>query len=152
VVTNSAIAISAAAVTSGTLAVARGGTNATSFTAGQRIGFNGTSMVSLANVSTTATGTLAAANTITALTFDAQSGGVTAYTSQAIAIGASQITSGTLVTARGGTGLSSFTDKGVFYASSTSAMAQVSSSTEGHILQINSSGAPTFGHLSGGTF
>jgi len=151
-VTNSAIAISAAAITSGTLPIARGGTNATSFTSGQRIGFNGTSLVSLANVSTTATGTLAAANTITSLTFDAQSGGVTAYTSQEIAIATTQITSGTLTTVRGGTGLSSFTDKGVFYASSTSAMSQVSSSTEGHILQINSSGAPTFGHLSGGTF
>jgi hypothetical protein len=151
-VTNSAIAISAAAVTSGTLAVARGGTNATSFTAGQMIVFNGTSQASRANVSQTVTGGLSAANTISSITFDAITGGVTAYTGSAIAIGASQITSGTLVTARGGTGLSSFTDKGVFYASSTSAMAQVSSSTEGHILQINSSGAPTFGHLSGGTF
>lgn len=151
-VTNSAIAISAAAVTSGTLPIARGGTNATSFTTGQRIGFNGTSLVSLANVTTTATGTLAAANTITSLSFDAQSGGVTAYTSQAIAIGASQITSGTLTTARGGTGLSSFTAQGVFYASSTSAIAQATSATEGHILTINASGVPTFSHLSGGTF
>ena len=70
----------------------------------------------------------------------------------AIAIDASQITSGTLTTTRGGTGLNTFTNQGVFYASSTSAMSQVSSSTEGHLLTINASGAPTFAHLSGGTF
>lgn len=150
-VTNSAIAISAAAVTSGTLPIARGGTNATSFTSGQRIGFNGTSLVSIANTTTTATGTLTAANTITSFTTNSY-GDVTAYTSQAIAIGASQITSGTLTTARGGTGLSSFTAQGVFYASSTSAISQATSSTEGHILTINASGVPTFSHLSGGTF
>ena len=70
----------------------------------------------------------------------------------AIAIGASQITSGTLATARGGTGLASFTSKGVFYASDTSTITQATSSTEGHILQINSAGTPVFGHLNGGYF
>lgn len=151
-VTNSAIAISASAVTSGTLPIARGGTNQTSFTAGQMIVFDGTSQASRANVTQTVTGGLSVANTISAITFDPITGGVTAYTGSAIAIGASQITSGTLTTARGGTGLSSFTAQGVFYASSTSAVAQVTSSTEGHVLQINASGVPTFGHLQGGTF
>jgi len=151
-VTNSAIAISAAAVTSGTLPIARGGTNQTSFTAGQMIVFDGTSQASRANVTQTVTGGLSAANTISSITFDAITGGVTAYTGSAIAIGASQITSGTLTTARGGTGLSSFTSQGVFYASSTSAIAQATSATEGHILTINASGVPTFSHLSGGTF
>jgi len=151
-VTNSAIAIDAAAVTSGTLPIARGGTNQTSFSAGQMIVFDGTSQASRANVSQSVTGGLSVANTISSITFDPITGGVTAYTGSAIAIGASQITSGTLTTARGGTGLSSFTDKGVFYASSTSAIGQATSSTEGHILTINASGVPTFSHLSGGTF
>lgn len=151
-VTNSAIAISAAAVTSGTLPIARGGTNQTSFSAGQMIVFDGTSQASRANVSQTVTGGLSVANTISSITFDPITGGVTAYTGSAIALAASQITSGTLATARGGTGLSSFTDKGVFYASSTSAIGQASSTTEGHILTINASGVPTFSHLSGGTF
>ena len=151
-VTNSAIAISAAAVTSGTLPIARGGTNQTSFTAGQMIVFDGTSQASRANVTQTVTGGLSAANTISSITFDAITGGITAYTGSAIAIAASQITSGTLTTARGGTGLSSFTAKGVFYASDTSTITQATSATEGHILTINASGVPTFSHLSGGTF
>jgi hypothetical protein len=150
--TGVAIAIDTAAITSGTLPIARGGTNQTSFTPGQMIVFDGTSQASRANVTQTVTGGVSAANTISSITFDAITGGVTAFTGSAIAIGASQITSGTLVTARGGTGLSSFTSNGVFYASSTSAIAQATSVTEGHILTINASGVPTFSHLSGGTF
>jgi len=148
--TSQAIAISTDQVTSGTLPIARGGTNQTSFTNGL-VAFNGSSLATLPNTTYTQTGTLGAANTISSLTVDAY-GRTTAATISPIAIDASQVTSGTLVTARGGTGLSSFTDKGVFYASSTSAMSQVSSSTEGHLLTINASGAPTFAHLSGGTF
>jgi hypothetical protein len=150
--TGVAIAIGAGQITSGTLPIARGGTNQTSFTPGQMIVFDGTSQASRANVTQTVTGGVSAANTISSITFDAITGGVTAFTGSAIAIGASQITSGTLVTARGGTGLSSFTSNGVFYASSTSAISQATSVTEGHILTINASGVPTFSHLSGGTF
>jgi len=150
-VTNTAIAINTSQVTSGTLPIARGGTNQTSWTVGQRVVYDGTSLSSQANTTTTVVGALSAANTITALTYNSY-GEVTGFTGQAIAIGASQITSGTLVTARGGTGLSSFTSKGVFYASDTSTITQATSSTEGHILQINSSGVPTFAHLNGGSF
>jgi hypothetical protein len=150
-VTNTAISISTSQVTSGTLPIARGGTNQTSFTAGQRLVFDGSSLASQANTTTTVTGGLSAANTITAISYNAY-GDITAYTGAAIAIGASQITSGTLATARGGTGLSTFTAKGVFYASDTSTVTQVASATEGHVLQINASGVPTFGHLNGGSF
>ena len=149
--TGSAIAIGASQITSGTLPIARGGTNQTSFTAGQRLVYDGTSLASQANTSTTVTGGLAAANTITSLTYNSY-GELTAFTGSAIAIDTSQITSGTLTTVRGGTGLSSFTAQGVFYASSTSVIAQATSATEGHILTINASGVPTFSHLSGGTF
>ena len=55
-----------------------------------------------------------------------------------------------LKTSDGGTGLNTFTDKGVFYASNTSTMAQATGSN-GQILQI-SSGDPTFDDLDGGTF
>lgn len=213
-VTNTAIAISAAAVTSGTLAVARGGTNQTSFTSGQMIVFDGTSQTSRANVTQTVTGGLSAANTISSISFDPITGGVTAYTGAAIAIAASQVTSGTLAVARGGTGLSSYTVGDIVYASGTttlasladvatgnvlisggvstapawgkvgltthvsgtlavgnggtgntaltnngvvigqgsSALTTVVSSTEGHVLQINASGTPTFAHLNGGSF
>ena len=145
------IAIGTTQITSGILPIARGGTNQSSFTTGQRILFDGTSLVSQANVTTTATGTLTAANTITSLTTNAY-GDVTAYTTSAIAIGASQITSGTLGVARGGTGATTFTNNGVLLGQGTSAVTTASSSTEGHVLTINNSGVPTFSMLSGGTF
>ena len=154
-ITNTAISISTSQVTSGTLPIARGGTNQTTFSAGQMIVFDGTSQASRANVTQTVTGGLSTANTISSISFDPITGGVTAYTGAAIAIGASQITSGTLGVARGGTGSSAFTVKGVIVSdssSTTGALTALTSSTEGHVLQINSSGVPTFAHLNGGSF
>lgn len=136
---------------SGTLPIANGGTNQTSFTNNQRVFFNGTSLTSLANTTTTGTGTLTTANTITSVTVSAF-GELTAYTSQAIAISASQVTSGTLTVARGGTGATTFTTNGVLLGQGTNAITTASSSTEGHVLTINSSGVPTFSMISGGTF
>jgi hypothetical protein len=43
-------------------------------------------------------------------------------------------------------------NNGVLIGQNTNSLAAVSSSTEGHVLQINSSGIPTFGMLDGGTF
>lgn len=150
-VSNTPVSIGASQITSGTLAIARGGTNQTTFTQGQRVIFDGTSLASQANTTTTGTGTLTAANTITSLTFNSY-GEVTAYTSQAIAISADQITSGTLAVNRGGTGAGTFTVNGVLLGNGTSAFNTASSSTEGHVLTINASGVPTFSMISGGTF
>jgi len=202
--TGAAIAIDTAQITSGTLPLARGGTNQTSYTAGQRLVYDGTSLSSQANTSTTVTGGLAAANTITSLTYNSY-GELTAFTGAAIAIDTSQLTSGTIADARlptkgtagtyanashvpvittdaygrvtavtntaiaidttqitsgilgivrGGTGFSSYTANGVIIGgvTSTSALISVASSTEGHVLQISSTGVPTFAHLSGGSF
>jgi len=202
--TGAAIAIGASQITSGTLPIARGGTNQTTFTAGQRLVYDGTSLASQANTSTTVTGGLSAANTITSVTYNAY-GELTAYTGAAIAIDTSQITSGTIADARlptkgtagtyanashvpvittdaygrvtavtntaisidtaaitsgtlgvtrGGTGFSSYTANGVIIGgvTSTSALISVASSTEGHVLQISSTGVPTFAHLNGGSF
>jgi hypothetical protein len=55
-----------------------------------------------------------------------------------------------LKTSDGGTGLNTFTAKGVFYASNTSAMAQATGSN-GQILQITNN-TPNFDDLDGGTF
>lgn len=52
----------------------------------------------------------------------------------------------------GGTGNTSFTANHVIIGNGTGSLTTVGSSTEGHILTINSSGAPVFEHLSGGTF
>jgi hypothetical protein len=150
-VVNTAIAISTTQVTSGILPIARGGTNNDTYSTGQRLIFDGTKLASQANTTTTVTGGLSASNTITSLTLNAY-GEVTAYTGAAIAIDTSQITSGTLGVARGGTGATTFTTNGVLLGQGTSAISTVSSSTQGHILTINASGVPVFEMLSGGTF
>ena len=79
-------------------------------------------------------------------------GRIDAVTNVTIAIAATQITSGTLGVTRGGSGAGTFTNNGVLLGQGTSAFATASSSTEGHVLTINSSGVPTFSHLQGGTF
>ena len=142
--TGAAIAIDAGQVTSGTLPIARGGTNQTSYTTGAMLQFNGTSIASLANSTYTLTGALQANNTVTSLSVDSY-GRVTAATGAAI--------SG-LTVAQGGTGFSSYTANGVIFGgvTTTSPLTSVASSTEGHVLQINTSGIPTFAHLNGGYF
>lgn len=148
--TGAAIAIDAGQVSTGTLPIARGGTNQTSFTNGI-VAFNGTSLATLANTGTA--GTYANAAYVPVITTDAY-GRVSAVTNTAIAIDTSAITSGTLGIVRGGTGSSSFTANGVIYGglTSTSPLLSVASSTEGHVLQINTSGIPTFAMLNGGSF
>ena len=199
--TGIAIAIDTAAITSGTLAYARGGTGSTSYTTGELLVAGATGLTSLANSSFTLTGGLAAENTISSLTVDAYGrvtaatgaaiaidtaqitsgtiadarlptkgtagtyanashvpvittdayGRVTAVTNTAIAIAASQVTSGSFSVSQGGTGVTSFTANSVLIsgATSTSAVVSLNSSTEGHVLQISSTGVPTFAHLNG---
>ena len=202
--TGVAIAIDTAAITSGTLAYARGGTGSTSYTTGALLVAGATGLVSLANSSYTLTGSLSAAKTITSLTVDAygrvtaatgadisidtsqlgsgtiadarlvsvgtagtyanashvpvittdSKGRVTAVTNTAIAIAASQITSGSFTVSQGGTGVTSLTANSVLIsgATSTSAVVSLNSSTEGHVLQVSSAGVPVFGFLNGGSF
>ena len=102
------------------------------------------------NVSTTS-GYYGNTAAVIQLTLEAN-GRISQANTTSIAIAASQITSGTLGVARGGTGASSFTTNGVLLGQGTSALTTASSSTEGHVLTINASGVPTFAHLQGGTF
>ena len=116
---------------------------------------NGTATIAntdVTNISTTA-GTYADASIVPVITL-AANGRVSSIVNTSIAIGASAITSGTLGVTRGGTGFSSYTANGVIVGglTSTSALTSVASSTEGHVLQISSSGIPTFAHLNGGSF
>lgn len=116
---------------------------------------NGTATIAntdVTNISTTA-GTYGDASIVPVFTL-AANGRVSSVTNTTIAIAASAITSGTLGVARGGTGFSSYTANGVIVGglTSTSALISVASATEGHVLQINSSGIPTFGYLNGGSF
>jgi hypothetical protein len=151
-VTNTTVVISTEEVTSGIFPIERGGTNNSSYTTGTITYFDGDKIASLANTGTA--GTYGTASDVPVITTDAF-GRVSSVTNTAIALSASAITSGTLGIDRGGSGASSFTVKGVIVSdqsSTTGALGSLTSSTEGHVLQINSSGAPTFAHLNGGTF
>jgi len=116
---------------------------------------NGTATIAntdVTNISTTA-GTYGSAAIVPVFALEAN-GRVSSVTNTTIAIAASAITSGTLGVTRGGTGFSSYTANGVIVGglTSTSALTSVASSTEGHVLQISSSGIPTFAHLNGWSF
>ena len=68
-------------------------------------------------------GTYGSASQVGVITVN-QYGNITAASNASIAISAAQITSGTLATSRGGTGISTFVANEIFYASSASTMAQ----------------------------
>ena len=146
---NTPIAIDAAQITSGTLPIARGGTNQTTYTTGNLIIFDGTSLTSVANTGTA--GTFANASHVPVITTDAY-GRVSSIVNTSIAIDTSQITSGTLSVGRGGTGNTTFTTNGVLIGQGTSPVTVAFSSTEGQVLQINASGVPVFGDINGGSF
>lgn len=151
-ITNSAIQIDATDVVSGKLAVARGGTNNDTYTTGAGLFFDGSKIATLANTGTA--GTYGSSSYLPVITTDAY-GRISSVSNTAISIPASAIDSGTLGVSRGGTGAASFTVKGVIVSdssSTTGALSALTSSTEGHVLQINSSGVPTFAHLNGGSF
>jgi hypothetical protein len=132
------------------ISVVDGGTGANTFTSGGIVIGNGTGALQvLAN--TVSAGVYANASHVPVITVD-DYGRVSGVVNTAISIDTSQVTSGILGVTRGGTGANTFTNNGVLLGQGTSAVTTVQSSTEGHILTINSSGIPTFTMLSGGTF
>jgi hypothetical protein len=148
-VSNTAIAIDAAAITSGTLPIARGGTNGTSFTDNQITYFDGTKIASLANTTYTQTGTLTSNNTITSITVDGF-GRFTAATVGAI--------SG-LTVGQGGTGLSTITQNGITYGNGTgnlgvtAAAGSADQTWSNQILTVTNAGVPVWTTaLDGGVF
>jgi hypothetical protein len=90
-------------------------------------------------------GTYGTASSVGQFTVDTK-GTLTFAQDVSIAINANQITSGTLVTARGGTGLSIFGANQLFYASNTSTIAQSSG------LTFNGSILTSTGGIGGGNF
>jgi hypothetical protein len=148
-VSNTSIAIDASAITSGTLPIARGGTNGTSFTNDQITYFDGTKIASLANTTYTQTGTLTSNNTITSITVDGF-GRFTAATVGAI--------SG-LTVEQGGTGLSTITQNGITYGNGTGAVGVTAAvgvadqSWSNQILTVTNAGVPVWTTaLDGGQF
>jgi hypothetical protein len=78
---------------------------------------------------------------------------ITANSSVDVTITANTLTlSSALEVASGGTGLASLSNNYILVGNTTGPVTMVGSSTEGHVLQINSSGAPAFGSLDGGSF
>jgi hypothetical protein len=130
--------------------VANNSENTITFTGNHSLGLTLTGNTS---VTLPTSGTLAT-TAASAQTFDADSGSA-APSSGVITIsgGSTGLTTtgsgstveltGTLATASGGTNLASYTANGVFYASSTSVMAQVSS-TDNAVMATNGSGVPGF--------
>ena len=57
-----------------------------------------------------------------------------------------------LVVADGGTGVGTFTSKGILYGNGTGALQVTAAGTEGQILQAGSGGTPEFGGIDGGTY
>ena len=148
-VSNTAVAINASQVVDGILPIVRGGTNNNSFTNNTLTYFNGSGVVSLANVSYTATGTGAANNTVTSLTVD-NFGRVSAATYTQI--------SG-LTVPQGGTGFASATLNGLVFGNASGAL-QVTSTAgtsdqtwSNQIMTVTNAGVPTWSSsLDGGQF
>ena len=148
-VTNTAISIDTAQITSGTLGYSRGGTGSTSYTTGALLVAGDTGLTSLANSSYTLTGALQANNTVTSLTVDVY-GRVTAATGTAI--------SG-LTVPQGGTGLSSVTTNGITYGNGagnlgvTAAAGSADQTWSNQILTVTNAGVPVWTTtLDGGSF
>jgi len=108
------------------IAVGDGGTGATTFTTGQILVGNGTgALTSLANTGTA--GTYGSASYVPVITTDAY-GRISSVSNTAIAIDTSQITTGTLPIARGGTNQTSFSANTLSYFNGTS-LASLSNTT-----------------------
>ena len=117
-VTNTAIAIDASAVTTGNLAIARGGLNNNGgYTTGAPIQYDGSKFVTLANTGTA--GTYGNGSLVPVITTDAY-GRVSAVTNTAI--NATAISTGTLSVARGGTGNTSLINGTILIGAGTNAI------------------------------
>ena len=119
-ISNTTIAVDASAITTGNLAIARGGLNNNGgYTTGAPIQYDGSKFVTLANTGTAGTYGNAAYHPV--ITTDAY-GRVSAVTNTAIAVDASAITSGTLSVSRGGTGNTSLINGTLLIGAGTGAI------------------------------
>jgi len=126
-VTNTAIAITSTSVT-GVMTFAQGGANATTYTTGGLLTSNGTSFVSVANTGTAGTYGNAAYHPV--ITTDAY-GRVSAVTNTLVQIAASQVTSGVLPFAQGGSNNTTYTTGAILTSNGTSFVALANTGTAG---------------------
>jgi hypothetical protein len=110
------------------------------YTAGTGLSESPTYTFNIANIGTA--GTYGSASAVPVFVTNAQ-GQVTSVTNTSIAISASQVTSGTLAVAQGGTNIGSYTTGDILYASASGVLSKLTLGTNGYVLAAGAS-APTY--------
>jgi hypothetical protein len=118
------------------------------YSAGTGLTLTGTQF-SITNTAVTAASYGSASKTVT-LAINAQ-GQITSASEQDVAIAASQVTSGTLAVAQGGTNIASYTIGDTLYASGATTLSKLALGTRGYVLTAGATG-PEWSGISGGTF
>jgi hypothetical protein len=118
------------------------------YSAGTGLTLTGTTF-SISNTAVTAA-TYGSASAVPVFAVNAQ-GQLTSVTSTNIAIAASQVTSGTLAVAQGGTDIASYTIGDTLYASGATTLSKLALGTQGFVLTAGATG-PVWSGISGGTF
>ena len=113
--------------------------------------YNGSTPVTIAISNTgVSAATYGSASIVPVIVVNAQ-GQITSATDTSIAIAASQVTSGTLAVARGGTNLASYTAGDLLYASATTTLSKLALGTQGYVLRAGAT-APEWAAVDGGVF
>ena len=110
------------------------------YTAGTGLSESPSYTFNIANIGTA--GTYGSASAVPVFVTNAQ-GQVTSVTNTSIAIAASQVTSGTLAVAQGGTNIGSYTTGDILYASASGVLSKLTLGTNGYVLAAGAS-APTY--------
>jgi hypothetical protein len=118
------------------------------YSAGTGLTLTGTTF-SISNTAVTAA-TYGSASAVPVFAVNAQ-GQLTSVTNTNIAIAASQVTSGTLAVAQGGTDIASYTIGDTLYASGATTLSKLALGTQGYVLTAGATG-PVWSGISGGTF
>jgi hypothetical protein len=118
------------------------------YSAGTGLTLTGTQF-SISNTAVTAASYGSASKTVT-LAINAQ-GQITSASEQDVAIAASQVTSGTLAVAQGGTNIASYTVGDTLFASGATTLSKLALGTQGFVLTAGATG-PEWAGISGGTF